>query len=293
MSIFPGMPAIGFGRIRDYLGLVRFSHTLFAMPFALASMIWAAEGLPSARIFLLIVAAMVTCRNAAMAFNRLVDAAFDAENPRTARRHIPSGILSRRQVWIFLLLNAAAFVAVAAAINSLAFALAIPALAAVCGYSLTKRFTSFSHFFLGLAIGISPVGAWIAVRGSFSWEPLLLCLALILWIAGFDIIYATQDHDYDRRKGLHSMVVRLGIPGSLALSKALHGAMWLVLLGLGWRGNLGLPFQVSLAVVALLLLYVHLFRRSASLDALNQDFFLANIAVSVCVMAGIVGQWLP
>lgn len=283
----------GLGRLPDYLGLVRFSHTLFAMPFALASMIWAAEGLPSARVFLLIVLAMVTCRNAAMAFNRLVDAGFDAENPRTARRHLPAGILSRRQVIAFFALNAAVFVAVAAAINDLAFALAIPALAAVCGYSLTKRFTSFSHFFLGLAIGISPVGAWIAVRGGFSWEPLLLCLALLLWIAGFDIIYATQDHAFDKEKGLHSMVVRLGVPWALALSKVLHGAMWLVLLALGWRGGLGLPYQASLAAVGLLLLYVHLFRRSASLDALNQDFFLANIAVSVCLMAGIAGQWLP
>ncbi len=283
----------GLGRLPDYLGLVRFSHTLFAMPFALASMIWAAEGLPSARVFLLIVLAMVTCRNAAMAFNRLVDAGFDAENPRTARRHLPAGILSRRQVIAFFALNAAVFVAVAAAINTLAFALAIPALAAVCGYSLTKRFTSFSHFFLGLAIGISPVGAWIAVRGGFSWEPLALCLALLLWITGFDIIYATQDHAFDKAKGLHSMVVRLGVPGALTLSKVLHGAMWLVLLALGWRGGLGLPYQASLAVVGLLLLYVHLFRRSASLDALNQDFFLANIAVSVCLMAGIAGQWLP
>jgi 4-hydroxybenzoate polyprenyltransferase len=231
VSIFTAMRIPGLGRLPDYLGLVRFSHTLFAMPFALASMVWAAEGLPSARVFLLIVLAMVTCRNAAMAFNRLVDAAFDAENPRTARRHLPAGILSRRQVIAFFALNAAAFVAVAAAINGLAFALAIPALAAVCGF--------------------------------------------------------------DKAKGLHSMVVRLGIPGSLALSKVLHGAMWLVLLALGWRGGLGLPFQASLAMVGLLLLYVHLFRRSASLDALNQDFFLANIAVSVCLMAGIVGQWLP
>ena len=172
MSIFPSMQAQGLGRVRDYLGLVRFSHTLFAMPFALASMVWAAEGLPSLRVFLLIVLAMVTCRNAAMAFNRLVDAESTQDNPRTARRHLPAGILSRRQVVAFLVLNAAVFVAAAAAINGLAFALAIPALAVVCGYSLTKRFTSYSHFFLGLAIGISPVGAWIAVRGGFSWEPI-------------------------------------------------------------------------------------------------------------------------
>jgi 4-hydroxybenzoate polyprenyltransferase len=269
-----------------YLSLVRFSHTLFAMPFALASMLWAAQGLPSLRVFLLIVLCMVTCRNAAMAFNRLVDAAYDAENPRTARRHIPAGILSRGQVWGFFLANAGLFIGATWFINRLAFVLSVPALAAVCGYSLTKRFTSLSHFFLGLAIGISPVGAWIAVRGAFAWEPIALCAALLLWIAGFDIIYATQDEEFDKRKGLHSMVVRMGVPGALWVSKLAHAAMWLVLLGLGWGGGLGLPWQITLAAVAVLLLYVHAFRRSASLDALNQDFFLANIAVSACVLAG-------
>jgi 4-hydroxybenzoate polyprenyltransferase len=276
---------------RHYLGLVRFSHTLFAMPFALASMIWAAHGLPSLRAFLLIVLCMVTCRNAAMAFNRLVDADIDKENPRTARRHIPAGILSRTQVLGFLILNAVVFVAATWFVNRLAFYLSLPALIAVCGYSLTKRFTSLSHFFLGLAIGISPVGAWIAVRGGFSWEPIALCLALLLWIAGFDIIYATQDHDFDRKVGLNSMVVKLGIPGALAVSKATHLAMWAVLAGLGWYGGLGIAFAAAMALVAGLLLYLHLFRRSASLDSLNQDFFLANIAVSFCVMAGIVANF--
>jgi 4-hydroxybenzoate polyprenyltransferase len=281
-----------FHQITHYLNLVRFSHTLFALPFALASMIWAAQGWPSWRTFLLILAAMVTCRNAAMAFNRLVDADIDKDNPRTARRHIPAGILSRGQVAAFLLLNAAAFVAVAWFINPLAFALSLPALLAVCGYSLTKRFTSYSHFFLGLAIGISPVGAWIAVRGGFSWEPLVLCLALMLWIAGFDIIYATQDYEFDKRVRLHSLVVKLGVPGALKASLLLHLAMWGVLLALGLRAGLGLAWHASLVAVALLLLYVHLFRRSASLDAMNQDFFLANIAVSFAILAGIACHWL-
>jgi 4-hydroxybenzoate polyprenyltransferase len=279
-------------QLKHYLGLVRFSHTLFAMPFALAAMLWAAQGPPSPRVFALIVICMVTCRNTAMAFNRLVDADFDKENPRTARRHIPAGILSRAQVWIFFAVNAAIFVGATWFINRLAFVLALPALAAGCGYSLTKRFTAYSHFFLGLAIGISPVGAWIAVRGSFSWEPLLLCLSLLLWIAGFDIIYATQDYEFDKRKGLHSLVVKFGIPGALMISKALHLAMWLVLAFLGWQGGLGSAFRISLAVVAALLLYVHVFRRSASLDAMNQDFFLANIAVSACVLAGVAGSVL-
>ncbi len=278
--------------ITHYLGLVRFSHTLFAMPFALASMLWAAQGLPTLRTFLLIVICMVTCRNAAMAFNRLVDADVDSDNPRTARRHIPAGILSRRQVLVFLILNAVVFVGATYFINLLAFVLSMPTLVAVCGYSLTKRFTSLSHFFLGLAIGISPVGAWIAVRGDLSWQPILLFLALLLWIAGFDIIYATQDHEFDRQRGLHSMVVKMGVPGALLVSKAAHALMWLILLGLGWLGGLGLAYQASLAVVAALLWYLHVFRRSASLDSLNQDFFLANIAVSICVLAGIGASFL-
>lgn len=286
--------------LKHYLSLVRFSHTLFALPFALASMLWAAGGMPSPRIFLLILACMVACRNAAMAFNRLADAAYDKENPRTARRHLPAGILSRAQVVGFLAANAAAFVAATWFLNRLAFVLAVPTLIAVCGYSLTKRFTSLSHFFLGMAIGISPVGAWIAVRGDavadslsrYQWPaeagaPLLLCLALWLWIAGFDIIYATQDHEFDKARGLHSLVVRLGVPGALAMSKATHAVMWVCLAALGGYGGLGPAYWICLAAVAALLLYLHLFRRSASLDSLNQDFFLANIAMSVIVLIGI------
>jgi 4-hydroxybenzoate polyprenyltransferase len=271
----------------NYLGLVRFSHTLFAMPFALASMLWAAEGLPTLKIFMLILVCMVTCRNAAMAFNRLVDADIDKVNPRTSRRHLPAGILSKRQVILFFILNAVFFVGTTYWVNGLAFSLAIPTLVAVCGYSLTKRFTSLSHLFLGLAIGISPVGAWIAVRGGFAWEPMLLCLSLLLWIAGFDIIYATQDHEFDRSRGLHSMVVRWGVPGALRISMTFHVAMWFSLLGLGLLGHLGLAYQISLGAVAGLLYYLHGFRRSASLDSLNQDFFMANIAVSLCVLVGI------
>ena len=299
------MTSLSLSGIKQYLSLVRFSHTLFAMPFALAAMLLAAEGLPSLRVFLLIVLCMVTCRNAAMAFNRLVDASFDKENPRTARRHIPAGILSRGQVLGFLILNAIVFLATTWFVNLLAFALAVPTLLAVCGYSLTKRFSSYSHFFLGLAIGISPVGAWIAVRGqgmsqellAARWPtgsliPFLMCVALMLWIAGFDIIYATQDHGFDRQRGLHSLVVKLGVTGALTVSKAAHAAMWLVLAALGWAGGLGVAYGTCLGLVAAMLLYLHVFRKSASLDLMNQDFFLANIAVSFLVLAGIGASFL-
>jgi len=278
--------------LKHYLGLVRFSHTLFAMPFALASMLWAAQGFPSLRIFLLIVVCMVTCRNAAMAFNRLIDADIDKENPRTAKRHIPAGILSKNQVWIFFILNIVIFVTTTYFINFLAFVLSLPALIAVCSYSLTKRFTSYSHFVLGLAIGISPVGAWIAVRGDFAWQPILLFLALTFWIGGFDIIYATQDFEFDRKSGLHSMVVKMGIPKALSVAKFSHALMWLILLGLGWYGALGKIYAACLILITALLIFLHFFRKSASLDSLNQDFFMANIAISLCVLVGIGTRFL-
>lgn len=278
--------------LKNYLGLVRFSHTLFAMPFALASMFWAADGFPTLRTFLLIVVCMVTCRNAAMAFNRWVDADIDKANPRTARRHIPAGILSKNQVLGFLILNSVIFVLSTYFINLLALVLSVPALIAVCSYSLTKRFSAYSHFFLGLAIGISPVGAWIAVRGDIAWQPILLFLALTFWIGGFDIIYATQDFEFDRKVGLHSMVVKLGIPRALAVAKISHGVMWMILLALGWFGNLGIGYSISMVLVTGFLMYLHFFRKSASLDSLNQDFFLANIAISFCVLLGIGSRFL-
>jgi 4-hydroxybenzoate polyprenyltransferase len=225
-----------------------------------------------------------------MAFNRLVDAKFDAGNPRTARRHIPAGILSRTGVLTFFIANALLFVVATWFLNTLAFALAIPALIAVCFYSLTKRFTSWSHLYLGLAIGISPVGAWVAVTGNIGLEAILLCLVLLLWIAGFDIIYATQDEDFDRKAGLNSVVVKFGLQGALNVSRLLHGLMLVglvlteVLFGLGW------PFQISIVLAIGLIVYMHFFRRSSSLDDLNADFFQANIAVSLVLCVGIIAS---
>jgi 4-hydroxybenzoate polyprenyltransferase len=274
-------------QIKHYLSLVRFSHTLFALPFALAAMFWAADGWPDGRVLGLILLCMVFCRNAAMAFNRLVDASYDARNPRTARRHIPAGILTRKGVLAFFLANAALFVVCTWFLNPLAFALSMPALIAVCFYSLTKRFTAWSHLFLGLAIGISPVGAWIAVQGSFGLEAILLCFSLFFWIAGFDIIYATQDEGFDRKAGLHSVAVRFGNAGALRVSRLLHALMLAFLVLIEIRFALGWPFRAALGVTAALLTYLHVFRRSASLDDLNQDFFQANIALSLVIFAGI------
>lgn len=274
-------------KLNHFLALVRFSHTLFALPFALASLFWASNGWPGFKIFGLVLLCMVTCRNAAMAFNRIVDAAIDGKNPRTARRHIPAGILGRGEVIAFFVLNAVVFVGATWFLNPLAFWLSVPALVAVCFYSLTKRFTSWSHLFLGAAIGISPAGAWIAARGSLSLAPVLLSLSLLVWIAGFDIIYAAQDEAFDRKAGLNSVVVRYGRAGALRISLGLHGVFIALLVALQVLFKVGIPFEVAIAVAAALILYLHLFRKSDSLDSLNQDFFLANIAISVVIFAGL------
>ena len=274
-------------KLRHFLGLVRFSHTLFALPFALAALFWAAQGWPGVTVFALVLLCMVTCRNAAMAFNRLADASIDAQNPRTARRHIPARILNRTEVIVFFAANVAVFVIATWFLNPLAFFLSVPALVAVCFYSLTKRFTSWSHLFLGAAIGISPAGAWIAARGSLGAEPILLSLALLLWIAGFDIIYAAQDEAFDRKAGLNSVVVRYGRKGALRISLLLHGIFIALLVAIEALFHLGWAFQIAIAVAAALIFYLHLFRRSDSLDDMNQDFFLANIAVSVVIFIGI------
>ncbi len=276
--------------LRQWPSFVKFSHTVFALPFALAAMWLAADGWPNLKTVLLILAAMATCRNAAMAFNRLVDARFDAKNPRTAGRHLPAGLLSARQGWAFFGVNAVLFVAAAAWLNPLAGWLSPVALAAVCGYSLTKRFTSLSHFFLGLAIGISPMGAWIAVRGTIGWEALYLVGALWLWIAGFDIIYATQDEGFDRKHGLHSLAVRLGREGALRASALCHALCWCVLAAFAWSQGFGPVYYAAIGVVGLALFYLHAFRRGASLDSLNQDFFQANAVVSLLVMAGVAWE---
>ncbi len=266
------------------LRFVRFSHTIFALPFALGSMLVAAHGLPGWRVVALIVLAMIFARTAAMTFNRLADWEIDQRNPRTADRH---RLLSRAAAIVLLVGSAGAFVATTWFINRLCFWLSPVALAIVFFYSLTKRFTSFSHFFLGLALSVSPVGAWLAVRGEFAFAPLVLALAVLLWVAGFDIIYATQDHEFDRGAGLRSLVVRLGIPRSLAWAQRLHWIMLAVLAGFGFAANLGAIFYASLTLVAGALIYEH--RSAARLDvaAINRAFFSSNAFVGLVFVAAV------
>ena len=270
--------------IARLLRFVRFSHTIFALPFALGAMFVAARGWPAWQIFALIVLAMVFARTAAMAFNRLADWQIDQRNPRTVDRH---RLVSRGAAIALLIVTSAAFITTTAAINALCFALSPVALLIVFFYSLTKRFTSYSHFFLGLALSVSPVGAWLAVTGTFAFAPLVLALAVMLWVAGFDMIYATQDHEFDRAEGLRSLVVKLGVSRALRWAQALHWIMLVVLVAFGSAARLGPAFYASLVLVAGALVYEH--RSAARLDVagINQAFFASNAFVGVVFVLGV------
>lgn len=237
-------------KFRHTLELVRFSHSIFALPYALGAMLVATHGLPPWQVVVKILIAMVSARTMAMAFNRWLDAEVDARNPRTARRHIPAGILSRHYVLGLTITMAIIFVLTGLLINPLAFYLSPIALLIVLGYSYCKRFTHFAHFVLGLALGISPVGAWIAVTGEFSWTPVWVCAAVILWVGGFDVIYAIQDEAVDRATRLHSMVVTLGIYKSVVLASVLMLAMPAPLAVFGRMTHLSTLY--SLALVGIL-----------------------------------------
>jgi 4-hydroxybenzoate polyprenyltransferase len=273
----------------EYAHLVRFSHTLFALPFALASMIVAAKGLPSWQTALLILACMATARSGAMGFNRLADASLDALNPRTAGRHIPSGRMGRVQVGLFVAVNGALFVFFAWLLNPLAFLCSAPVFLLLLSYSYWKRFSFLAHWFLGCAIGMSPLGAWIAVTGEFALFPVLLGVILMLWMGGFDIIYATQDEEIDRQMGLHSIPARFGQKNALRIALASHILMLAVAVFFGAHFELPWPWWAAFACMALAIFYIHGFRKSNDLDALNRDFFVANVAVSLLVLLGLGG----
>lgn len=269
------------------LRFIRFSHTVFALPFALGSMLVAAHGLPSWSLIGLILLCMVFARTAAMCFNRLVDWEIDQRNPRTVDRHT---LIPRSGAIALLVGTSAAFVATTWWINSLCFWLSPVALALIFFYSLTKRFTSFSHFFLGLALSVSPVGAWLAVRGRFDWPPLILALAVLLWVAGFDMIYATLDMAFDRAEGLNSWAVKRGIEGCLAWAQALHLAMFAVLGVFTWSADLGPAFWTALIVVAGALVYEHRIAARRDVGAINAAFFQANAVVGFAFVAGLLAD---
>ncbi|MCK6446870.1 MAG: putative 4-hydroxybenzoate polyprenyltransferase [Planctomycetes bacterium] len=277
-------------RIGRWFSLVRFSHSIFALPFALAGAWLAARGRPSWQTLGWIVLAAVAARTCAMAFNRWLDAEIDAQNPRTRSREIPSGALPRTSVVLLALLAAAVFVACSFAINRLCGWLAFPVLAVLCGYSATKRFTSGAHLVLGLALGLAPLGAWLAVRGDFAgdlWIPIALAGAVLAWVAGFDLIYAAQDVEFDRRAGLHSIPARFGVANALRLSRGLH-VVTVGLLGVvGWRAELGVVYFGALLVVAALLAWEQSLVRADDLSQVDLAFFTINGWVGVLYFAGL------
>lgn len=263
------------GRALAYGRMIRFSHSVFALPFALTSAVLAArEGGVEAGQILWIVVAMVAARSAAMGFNRLADQAIDGRNPRTAGRELPRGVLSRREAWVFVAISTAAFVLAAALLNPLCLALSPVALLIVFGYSYTKRFTAASQIVLGLSLAVAPVGAWLAIRGRFEAVPLVLGAAVVLWVAGFDTIYACQDAEFDRREGLHSIPARLGVPRALVLARALHVGAILLLLGLYRLAPLHPLYLAGVAVVAGLLAWEHTLVRADDLSRVMQAFNL-------------------
>jgi 4-hydroxybenzoate polyprenyltransferase len=272
----PLAPIVTFGR------MIKFEHTIFALPFALAAAAIAARGhgLTIARTAGIVVA-MAAARTAAMGFNRIVDRHIDAKNPRTARRELPAGAVTVRAAWTLTLASTAAFVAAAALLGPLCLALSPVALLLLFGYSFTKRFTFLCHLFLGLTIAAGPAGAWIAVRGDFGLVPGLLMIAVACWIAGFDVLYALADRDFDRGAGLHSIPARFGVLGALVISGALHAVTLGALLALAPLGHLGAPYLVGVAVVAALLVYEHAIVRPSDLSRLDAAFFTLNGYVSV------------
>jgi 4-hydroxybenzoate polyprenyltransferase len=278
------------GGIRKYFEFVRFSHTVFALPFALASMVVAARadrGWPGWRVFLLIVAAMVCARTAAMGFNRIVDRKFDALNPRTEKRHLPAGRIKLGSAWMLVCLSAVGFLLVTWFIDPVCFLLSPVALLVVCFYSYTKRFTDYSHLFLGLALGIAPLGAWLAVRGQFDWPPCVLAAAVVFWLVGFDIIYATQDYEFDRSKGLHSLPARLGVAGSLRMAQAAHAITAVLLLAFGLISNLHMPYYMGLAIILICLAVQHVLARKQDPVSLNAAFFRMNAIISAVFLGAV------
>ena len=281
-----------FRNIKIILDMIKFEHTIFALPFAIMSAFIASDGLPALDKIVWILVAMIGARSCAMAFNRLADSQLDEANPRTAARAIPAGRITKRAVWAFTVVSAALLVFAAYKLNPLAFALSPVALAVIVGYSYSKRWTFLSHFWLGLSISIAPIGAWIAIKGELDLPPMLLGLAVLLWIGGFDIIYACQDFEFDRAYGLYSIPARFGIKRALHLSTTLHVMMVVTLIGVTRLTNLGVLYLIGVGIVTILLVYEHSIVRPNDLSRVNLAFFTLNGIVSLVLMALSVADML-
>lgn len=266
--------------------MIKFEHTLFALPFAFLGAVLAANGLPTLWQIVWITLAMVGARSAAMTFNRIADRDIDAQNPRTKSRELPSGKLSVNFAWLFLAATSALFILASYMLNWLAFVLSPVALLSILGYSYAKRHTSFAHLLLGWALAISPTGAWIAVRGAIDSElPLLLSLFVLMWTAGFDVLYACQDHEFDKQAGLHSIPARFGIENSLWIARLFHLQAFIVLVIFYLASGLGIAAMIGVIAVAALLVYQHTLVKPNDLSKMNAAFFTTNAFVSVIVFA--------
>ena len=271
-------------RIRTVLEMIKFEHSVFALPFALVGALLAARaagGLPTWRQVLWIIVAMVGARSAAMTINRIADIEYDRRNPRTANRALPQGELSVSFAAAFTVASSALLVVAAWQLNPLALKLSPVALAVLFFYSYTKRFTSWSHFVLGLCLGISPAAAWIAIRGSLDWRMLILCAAVTLWVGGFDVLYACQDVEFDKTAGLYSIPKRFGIARALLIARAMHIVMIGLLVWLAWSFQLTWPAWAGIAVVAALLVYEHSLVKPNDLSKMNAAFFTVNGYISL------------
>jgi 4-hydroxybenzoate polyprenyltransferase len=291
------------GTIKKWGEFVKFSHTIFALPFALASMAIAAHesrGWPGWRKFLLILVAMTSARTCAMAFNRIVDRRFDAANPRTAMRHLPTGQITLMSAWALCLLSGAGLVGASWLLNPVCFYLSPIALAVICFYSLTKRFTDYTHVWLGVALALAPIGAWLAVREGLSFSPLfgmssgliplLLAVTVVLWLVGFDIIYALQDYEFDRRQNLHSLVVAWGPKNALSAAFLSHMLMWGLLVLFGLLCRFRVAYFAGLIFILGCLALEHWLARRRSLKWINTAFFKLNALVSMIFLAVTVAE---
>jgi 4-hydroxybenzoate polyprenyltransferase len=282
-------------RLKTYASFVRFSHSVFALPFALAGALLAARHQPltwSGGMWIIV--AMVAARSAAMGFNRLADATLDALNPRTANRELPRGVMTVREATVFVTIASAVFVAAAWQLNPICFALAPIALAIVFWYSLAKRYTTWTQLFLGLAMAVAPVGGWLAAGGRGGGEPWLLAAAIGAWVGGFDVLYACQDLDFDRAHGLRSIPVRFGVPASLAISRLMHVVAVVCLVALAWVAPLGSVYLVGVGLVAAMLVYEQSLVRADDLSQVKRAFDLngyVGILYLATLVLAIYGPW--
>lgn len=273
-----------FRKISIFMEMIKFSHTIFALPFALSGALLAAGGLPTVAQLFWIVMAMVGARTAAMALNRLIDAEIDARNPRTAGRAIPAGLISKGVTVAFIVGSLALLLVSAAQLNQLCLLLSPLAIFFLVLYSYCKRFTSLAHVVLGICLAVAPIGAWVAIRGTLDAPAFILGAAVLFWVAGFDILYALQDLDFDRKAGLHSIPVLLGVEGSLWTARMFHLVMIALLLGLFTTMKLGAYFMVGILVTSGMLLYEHWLLRDGDLEKLDAAFFNMNGYISIVIL---------